>query len=200
MSDETIQEEPKEEPTDTIDNGDETVDLSPSDIRDLYNEYKKDATWKGKNAEEGKRLNATKEELSKYEEETRRRRAEIVKKEKEFEERYTYETDADRKLRDAETQYALAKLTQSLPDFDFENKIAPFAESFNMSNLKDRLTLFYLAERGSRLETLLEEARAEVVRRSKNKKGLPGMGYAAEPEKERLKDIKDVKKKMRNKK
>jgi hypothetical protein len=85
---------------------------------------------------------------------------------------------------------ASIELSRDLPDFDYE-KLNNFANDFDLSNPKDAMLFTYYAEKGSHHEDDLREAKANLVREAKKKKGMPATAGKQESSPKKYKNIDD---------
>ena len=74
-----------------------------------------------------------------------------------------------------EREKAVLELSKKYEDFNYD-ELNEFIADYDFLNHKDMMEMTYLAKKGSQLPDLLSEARANVVRDAKKKKGLPATG------------------------
>jgi hypothetical protein len=77
--------------------------------------------------------------------------------------------------KDNEYNRTVTELSQRFPDFK-EDEIMEFASAFNFNDPHDLHLFAYYAQKGMKSPDLVAEARADVVREQKKKKGLPSVG------------------------
>jgi len=70
---------------------------------------------------------------------------------------------------------AQIEMKKKYDDYD-HNELNNFIADYDLLKHKDMMELTYLAHKGSQLPELLSDARADVVRGAKKKKGLPATG------------------------
>lgn len=75
-----------------------------------------------------------------------------------------------------EREKALVELAKKYEDFPGYDDLNNFIADHNLDTQQGMMEFTYLAHKGSQLPELLSEARANVVRDAKNKKGLPATG------------------------
>jgi len=166
-----------------LDIDDKQVKLKKDDIHNLYKNYYNDKKWKDSNRRKSEEINKLRESLESEKKELEDRRKKVISREKEIEARYQQNrvySEAEKKKIEAECQLAIAEAVKNWDDFNYD-KITEFAKRFNEDDPRDKLKLLYYAERGSRLEEYIEEARAKLVRESMKKKGLPPVGVDYKP-------------------
>ena len=74
-----------------------------------------------------------------------------------------------------EREKAMVALSKKYEDFNYD-ELNEFIADYDLLNHKDMMEMTYLARKGSQLPELLSDARADVVRGAKKKKGLPATG------------------------
>ena len=101
------------------------------------------------------------------------------------------ELEKDGKYRDVAMD-----LSKRFPDFD-EDKIMEFASGFDFNDPHDLALYSYYANKGMKADDVKSEARADVVREMKKKKGLPTVGKKSPMPSEKPGSIDDWAEKMK---
>jgi hypothetical protein len=189
------------------------VSMSPEEFERFYKDYNAEQKWQQKHHERGRQLNQERQDL-----ERQRAEIEAVKQNaKEWEDikKQLNQSPEGRKLiaqylnqarptvdpvieeQQNEIQKlriefakdkAVAALSKQLPDFDAD-ELEQFAGDFNFRDQKDMMLFTYYARKGSQVDDLVSEAKANVVREAKKKKGLPATGKKATLSKNEPKNI-----------
>ena len=185
------------------------VTMSPDEFDRFYKAYSNEQAWEHKLHEKGRQLNQQRDEL---EQKTAQIKA-IETDAKEWSDirKQLQQNPEGRKLiaqllnqsqpsthpiieeqqkeiqslrKEFKEDKAIMELSKEIKDFD-ANKLEEFAGGFEFRNPKDMMLYSYYAWKGSQIDDLLAEERANVVRQAKKKKGLPPMGKPGKvPEKE----------------
>lgn len=189
------------------------ITMSPEEFERFYKDYNAEQKWQSKYHERGRQLNQQKAEL-----ESQRAEIEAVKQNaKEWEDvkKQLNQSPEGRKLiaqylnqarptvdpiieeqqneiqqirTELSRDKAVQALSKQLPDFNAD-ELEQFAGDFNFRDQKDMLLFTYYALKGSRVDDLVSEAKANVVRDAKKKKGLPATGKAGKMQKAEPKTI-----------
>ena len=153
--------------------------LSDDDKSIAYEHFNNDKAWKTANRLKSEDLHRAKEVQKALEEQNIKKNDERIKalekRERDFNLRVKADkekTEAERAKDYADSQVAIAELMQEYPDFTFENVLKHY-QGYNQANWKDHLRYGYLAEKGSRMDEITADARAQVVRDGRKKGGLP---------------------------
>lgn len=182
----------------------EKVTMSPDEFQRFYKDWSAEQGWQTKYHKKGKELNARARELEQKEKELSENRSLIdeyrkVKKaidanpkayqylnqlinesepqvapaiQKQIEELKSRQ-EQDRVEREREK--AVVKLSREFDDFDYD-KLSEFSGEFDFRNQEDMLRFSHLAYRGFSADDIKAEARAEAVRKARQKKGSPATG------------------------
>lgn len=159
-----------------------TVNLTAEEIEKIYNDYYNDKSWKTKNQQKSTELKKLRESLEREKAELEKRRAKLVEDEKAVQQLSERRQELDfvnQQRINAECQLAIAEALRdevNYPDFNYD-RIVEFAKKYNFdNNPRDRLRILYLAERGSRIQEIIDKVKLELFIQARNKKGLPPTG------------------------
>jgi hypothetical protein len=180
--------------------GDEDVTMSPEEFERFYKDYRNEQKWQTKYHKKGEALNQRERELDARQREVEAIRTnatewEAIKKQlnqnpegrkfiAELLNQSQPSVDPVIEEQQNEIRYirhelaqdkAIAKLSQQFSDFDAD-VLNDFTNGFDFRNQEDLMLYGYYAWLGSQLEDKVSEARANVVRNAKKKKGLPPTG------------------------
>jgi len=164
----------------TTDDGE--VKLSEKEIRELHKDYHNNTNWKNTNRLESETLNKQKKDFEAQKEEQERQYSErmqkLINSEKDFtgkvaQEKQKTENDLIREF--AEGKLAIAELTKKYEDFDHAEILKHYKNYDNKTQI-GAMEHAYLAWKGAQVDELIADARANVVRDARRKKGLPPTG------------------------
>jgi len=180
-----------EEPEERVFTDDEGTQYSEGELREIIKNFKNDKKWKDKNRQRGEQLNKQSKGFHEYKE----RQLERIKKTEERARKLLQKgmfqqgaqqqaTEAEYKHREGEFLITCAAMMREFPDFDM-NTLSEFTKGFGIkfdtvSSPDDMARFIYFAWKGSQVEDLIREAKAEMVRESKSKKGLPATSGSVE--------------------
>jgi len=182
---ESGEEEPLVNVTDKEGN---TIPLRLEDIQSQFDKFYNDNSWKSANQ---KVSEANKKDRADFESNMRAqeqrladRQQKVVQAEQALQQKQYVQkvwTEADYKVWQGNALNAIADMKMKFADYNHD-KIVEFSKRFNWEDNMDRLGLYYLAERGSRLEAEIEKAKEEVVRAAHGKRGAPAIGMKGQEE------------------
>ena len=196
--------------------GDEDISMSPEEFERFYKDYTNEQKWQTKYHKKGEALNQREHELDARQKEIEAIRTnatewEAIKKQlnqdpegrKKIAEllNKSYPTvdpviEAQQSEIDSlKSQYAkdkaISKLQKQFDDFNADT-LEQFAGDFNFRSQEDMMLFSYYAWLGSQLDDKVSEARANVVRDAKKKKGLPPTGKQEKVPPKELKSLEDM--------
>jgi len=93
--------------------------------------------------------------------------------------------------KDIERDRAVNKLNKEYEDFSHED-LLEFQKDFNFGDMADMMRFTYLAKKGSELDDHIQNAKVEMVKEMKKKKGLPPTGKKMAVPKEQPKSWQDM--------
>jgi len=191
------------------------IKMSPEEFEEFYGDWSNQNKWKSKLNDKGRKLNQLRDELQTKEAQIKKDEqhlSEWKKLRKAIEanpkayglmnqllnESQPSIDPAVKKLEDeiksfrAETtrKEAAIELSRELPDFDY-NQLNEFANDYDLTNPKDAMLFTYYARKGSQLDDILREEKANLVREAKKKKGMPATAGKQELPPKKYKDIDD---------
>jgi len=176
---------------------DEEVVMSPDEFGQFYGDWKNAKKWKETLNNKGRTLNEEREQL-RLERKQLKEDAALVKEYRELKQAFQRNPEAYKQINQllnesrpsmdpaieeirkelsdtratVERDKAVVRLEKEFEDFDYDD-IQNFTRDFNFESHYDTMRNQYLAWKGAQLDELLSEARANVLRKAKNKKGLP---------------------------
>ena len=180
--------------------GDEDITMSPEEFERFYKDYTNEQKWQTKYHKKGEALNRREIELDARQKEIeairtnateweaikkqlnqnpegRKAIAELLNKSQPTVDPIIEEQQKEISNIRSELarDKAVSKLSKQFDDFSADT-LEQFAGDFNFRNQEDMMLFSYYAWLGSQMEDKVSEARANVVRDAKKKKGLPPTG------------------------
>lgn len=180
------------------------VEMSPDEFARFYKDWTNEQKWQAKYHQKGKELNTKEQTLSEREKklsgqenllgeyqkikgamqanpkayaylqklmnESEPAVAPAIKKQLDEE-----KTERENFRREYERDKAVLSLSKEFSDFDVDS-VEDFVTGFNFNKQEDLLKLAFFAKQGAELDDKLAEARADVVRKARQKKGAPATG------------------------
>ena len=174
--------------------------LSSQELEEALDVYANRKKWDTKLHKKGEQLNKLRDDLQKHEDELKGDKASLEewkKLRKAIDANPQAYTLMNKLLNEAEPSVdpAIKKLEQEVADFRRETarkeaaielskeiegfnakEVQDFVGDFDLANPKDAQLFAWYAKEGSKMKDTVREARADVVRKAKEKKGLPATG------------------------
>jgi uncharacterized small protein (DUF1192 family) len=165
-----------------------TIPLRLEDIQSQFDKFYNDNSWKSANQ---KVSEANKKDMADFEANVRaqearlaERQQKVVQAEQALQQKQQVQkawSEADQKVWYGNALNSIADFKMKFADYDHE-RVTAFSKRFNLEDNFDRIGIFYLAERGAKLEQEIERAKAEMVLQSHGRGGLPPIGMKGQEE------------------
>jgi hypothetical protein len=196
--------------------GEEEIEMSPEEFERFYKDYTNEQKWQTKYHKKGEALNQREKELDARQREVEAIRtnateweaikkqlnqnpegrkviAELLNKSQPSVDPIIEEQQKEISSIRSELarDKAIGKLQKQFDDFSADT-LEQFAGDFNFRNQEDMMLFSYYAWKGSQVDDLVSEARANVVRNAKKKKGLPPTGKKEQVPPKELNTLEDM--------